>query len=400
MLGIPEALFLASGLARHHIGTDFGVFYAASRLVHSGELAAISTPASLTAAAEAVLGRSLEGGVTYPWPYPPTALLVVFPLAFLSLWPAYLAAMSLGVAAYLSSMVALVRHAGSKAEAVLVLLAFPGVAAVIVWGHSSFVTTALLGWAIALLPASPVLAGCAVGLLSFKPHLGVLVPVALLAGRHRIAALSAAATAVVLAGVATIAFGWQTWASFLQAAPLMVTRVEVAAATNRFYQSAFSAVRLAGGGVTAAWVAQGIVAIAAAWVVWRTWSADGSWEQKGTVLVLATVLATPYLCEYDLLLLAIPIALGLGAALDGRWPWMGVVVAALLTPAIAPACARLAGLAIAPCVAAALLWAVQRSGRGRRARSPLATERAMSPELTRGARRLSERPRARSSDPR
>ena len=73
-------------------------------------------------------------------------------------------------------------------------------------------------------------------------------------------------------------------------------------------QSVFSAVRMWGGSVDAAYAAQAALALAAAaslvWL-WRSRAAD---ELKAAALACACLLATPYVLDYDLVVLAVAIA--------------------------------------------------------------------------------------------
>ena len=66
-----------------------------------------------------------------------------------------------------------------------------------------------------LLWRAPIWAGVLFGLLTFKPQLGLLIPVALLAGCHWRAVASASATAVVLLGGSLIVLGAETWELYL-----------------------------------------------------------------------------------------------------------------------------------------------------------------------------------------
>ena len=50
-------------------------------------------------------------------------------------------------------------------------------------GQNGFLTAALLGGALHWLDRRPWLAGVLIGCLAYKPQFGVLIPVALLAGR-------------------------------------------------------------------------------------------------------------------------------------------------------------------------------------------------------------------------
>src|SRR5216683_8135079 len=74
------------------------------------------------------------------------------------------------------------------------LLAFPSVFWAVGLGQNAFLTAALFGLGTLLIDDRPMLAGVAFGLLCYKPHFGLLVPVALFAGRRWSAFLAAAAT--------------------------------------------------------------------------------------------------------------------------------------------------------------------------------------------------------------
>ena len=62
---------------------------------------------------------------------------------------------------------------------ILLACAFPGILANAMVGQNGFVTAALFGGALICLERRPLVAGCLIGLLSFKPHLGILFPIAL-----------------------------------------------------------------------------------------------------------------------------------------------------------------------------------------------------------------------------
>ena len=73
-------------------------------------------------------------------------------------------------------------------------------------------------------------------------------------------------------------------------------------------QSVFSAVRMWGGPVPLACAAQGALALGvAAALVWL-WRSSADFAQKAAALCLATILATPYSLDYDLMVLAPAIA--------------------------------------------------------------------------------------------
>ena len=56
--------------------------------------------------------------------------------------------------------------------------------------------------------------------------------------------------------------------------------------------------------MTLAYAAQGAVALLAAFLLVRLWRRPASFGVRGAALCLATLLATPYMLDYDLMLLA------------------------------------------------------------------------------------------------
>jgi hypothetical protein len=170
-------------------------------------------------------------------------------------------------------------------------------------------TAALLGGALVLLERRPIVAGVLVGLLAYKPQFGLLIPLVLLAtGRWRVIA---AATATVLATCAAtlVLFGPKVWRAFAEFTAF--TRIVVLEAGDTGWekiQSLFSAVRSWGGGVELAYAAQSALALAiAATLVWL-WRSRAAYELKAAALACGCLLVTPYVLDYDLVVLAIALA--------------------------------------------------------------------------------------------
>jgi hypothetical protein len=77
---------------------------------------------------------------------------------------------------------------------------------------------------------------------------------------------------------------------------------------------------------------------------------------KNAVLVLGGLLATPFLLDYDLTLLALPVAWLAGEQGERALPWeRTALVAAFFLPLCARPLAEFAGIPATPLVAAALL---------------------------------------------
>ena len=212
---------------------------------------------------------------------------------------------------------------------------FPG-AVVCAWhAQNGFVTGALFVGAVLALRKQPILAGVLFGGLIIKPHLALLAPVALIAGRQWRAFLAAAASACSLLLLSQLAFGQETLGAFLSSASFSASLLESPGAASLiqaddFYlrmPTVFALVKvLAGHG--AALVVQAVSTLLMAIVVWRTWCRPGDILGKGAVLAIATVLATPYLFAYDLPLLILPACwLAAEGLRSGFRPWERVALA-------------------------------------------------------------------------
>jgi len=73
-------------------------------------------------------------------------------------------------------------------------------------------------------------------------------------------------------------------------------------------QSIFSAVRMLGGGIEAAYAAQAALTLAVAGSLVWLWRSRAACELKAAALACGALLATPYILDYDFVVLAISIA--------------------------------------------------------------------------------------------
>ncbi|HUN99998.1 MAG TPA: glycosyltransferase family 87 protein [Bradyrhizobium sp.] len=245
--------------------------------------------------------------------YPPYFLLLCAGLALLP----YVAAVGLWLAstcaAYAAAMRALVPKDLRDREAIWVLfLGYPAALVNAGFGQNGFLSTALLGGAAVWLDRRPVLAGLCFGCLSYKPQLGIVVPLALaVAGRWRCFA-AAAITVVVLAAAATLAFGVDIWPAFF--ADMSDARRNWMEAYNplylRFWITVFGFVRLHDGPLLLAYGAQLVVSIIAISLLVRAFLLRPPGARSGTAEVAAIAacipFCSPFMLEYDLMVLAVP----------------------------------------------------------------------------------------------
>jgi alpha-1,2-mannosyltransferase len=289
------------------LGTDFANVYAAGTYVLDGEAAAPFDPE---------LQHRREGLIFGPetpffgWHYPPFFLGLAALLATLPYWLALLVWQGATLALYLWAMRGAVGNELAKDPLWLPLaLAFPAVFINLGHGHNGFLTAALMTGALLQLDRRPWLAGVLFGLLAYKPQFGLLIPLVLaVSGRWRVFA-AATATVAVLALTVTFAFGMDVWAAFLASTKFTRTVVLEQGDTGwHKIQSVFSVVRMWGGGIDLAYALQGVVTLAVAGALAWLWRGSSAFPLKAAALLIGTVLATPYVLDYDLMLLAPAIA--------------------------------------------------------------------------------------------
>jgi hypothetical protein len=227
----------------------------------------------------------------------------------------------------------------------------------ILHGQNGFLSAALFGGGLLALERRPALAGALLGGLVYKPQLAGLVPVALVAARQWRALAAAIVSVATLTGASLALFGAKTYAAFLANAPLARRTLESGLVEWPKMQSAFAAIRLAGGSAAAAYAAQIALALVGAAAVAWAWRGDARCEAKAAVLAAASLLVSPFLLHYDLVLLAIPAACVVRmAAADGFLPWEKIgLAAAWLLPLVSEQIADLTRVQVAPVMCALVL---------------------------------------------
>jgi hypothetical protein len=358
MLAVEIGIFLFLVAGTHGLivplaepaSTDFVSFYAAGSLADTGHPALAYDIPQHHAAEE----RATAAGVEYRFfYYPPVFLLLCAVLARLPYMAAFLVFEAATLALYL---IVARRILGERSWAVLVpLLAFPAVFWTLGLGQNAFLTAALFGAATLWIDRRPVVAGLLFGALCYKPHFGLLIPVALAAGGHWRAFVAAAVSAAALAGLSLILFGWETWQAFLAAAAESHVAYESGQVTFGGFVSPFGAVLLLGGTPTVAYAVQAGATIAAGLLVAVVWRRGLPLPVRAATLATATLVAIPVVLVYDLMLAAIA-ALWLIRDQNGLPASEKAVLAALfILPFNARGIAETWHFPVAPLIAVALL---------------------------------------------
>jgi hypothetical protein len=141
------------------------------------------------------------------------------------------------------------------------------------------------------------------GLLAYKPQLGLLIPVALIAARAWRAFAGATAIVLFMLLVSLAVPGITIWRGFLH---LFFSGQQTPRLWVELYgQSMFTYLRLAGAPTTLANAGQAVAVIVAAYFVWRAFRAPFLPHHKLVVLLCAICFASPHFGDYDAVLLGI-----------------------------------------------------------------------------------------------
>lgn len=293
------------------IGRDFAIFWSAAILLWRGDVVTLFDPALFQLSLDRLMGETLA---FMPFPYPPNAILVLWPLGLLPFGPALLCWLSFTFA----GIAATLRRVDIGWIGILGLLFSPAAIVNICSGQNGFLSAALLGGGLLLLDKRPIAAGILIGLLSYKPQLGLLIPCLLIAGGYWRSFAVAAAT-VILMIVSSLLFtgilGWQ-----LYLANSMPQHVHFLQYGSGFFQhmspTYFMNARLFGADLSLAWTLQAVMAtVIAGGAIWG-FRRKAMFELKVAMALVATLLISPYVLTYDLVIAGIAILL---AARCGPW---------------------------------------------------------------------------------
>nr|WP_321985761.1 glycosyltransferase family 87 protein [uncultured Lichenicoccus sp.] len=232
----------------------------------------------------------------FPYFYQPQMLLLVWPLGHLPYALGYVLWILVGLTACVT-VVGLVER---NPAAVVAVLVGPSTLLICISGQSSMIVAALMFGGFALLPRRPVLAGVLFGLMIYKPQLGILVPVALLASRQWRTIGSACVTAILFLLASALVFGASVWVSWWQHLPTIGDAIASKTMEVRFMMATVTSNLLSFGATPMqAHAVQAVCSLVMVIVVWRCFR--GGVCMLGAALVGAgTFLATPFAFGYDL----------------------------------------------------------------------------------------------------
>lgn len=243
--------------------------------------------------------------VYHNWSYPPHTLLLLDPLSRLPHNFAFVVWSGLGLWAYLWCIHKLAGSHGRKAIGFALLS--PALILNLFLGQNGFFIAALFLAALMYLNRRPHVSGALLGVLTIKPHLGVVWPLLLLAQWRIRTAVVAALTSAALIGVSAAVYGIEIWENFFAVtAPYQATLITQA--LGRVYEhmmASWPLTLLRFGAPFAIGIA--VHAMVAAYVL-VTLARVVRKEQELSLLAVrvccAAMIVTPYLFNYDMTLLS------------------------------------------------------------------------------------------------
>ena len=324
-------------------GSDYMRLYATGRLAHEGRWAALFVaPAHVDAVRRRVDPRIDMTGL-HP-NYGPTAAWLLAPwsrLPFLTSWVLFSAASAILMFIGLWAVLGQTRHlACHRGLALVAAAAFPALFESFRYGQLSALTTALFAVGAALsLGGRAFTGGAVLGLAFYKPNLVAPVLVVAIASRRwRLAGgVVTGIAAHLLIGLG--AGGLAPTVRWFEVLAILGRAPELVQAFPAEQHSLLGFLRLLGlapATLTAVSVLAAAIVILFCVRVWRSHGHDGVGWAAG---VLATLLATPHLLTYDLLLLVIPLILVLDRVLsrrDHKTTWLLILAALYLAPLVSP----------------------------------------------------------------
>jgi hypothetical protein len=335
----------------HQIGRDFLNNWIGPQLVAEGKLLTLFDLDAYHAAISRIYGQPLP---FHNWGYPLFTMPLFWPFAQLPYFWA-LAAWTVALFAIFAAVTLSQVERTQRLYALIALMLAPACLINAIGGQNGFLSAALFIGGILCIDRRPVLAGLLFGLLTFKPHLGLILPFALITLRAWRVIAVAAVTAVALV-VATLPFtGIEPWRLYIE-----VTGAHQAFLLERFHgfyttmmASVFAGGRTSGLGYAAAMTLQVAVAVpviaASCWAVGRTTDPC----RRVMVLACAALLISPYAFNYDFT----AVSAALVWLLASRLPWRPAFSPVYLFAWIAPTAMmflNMAGIGIMPLALIAL----------------------------------------------
>ena len=282
----------------HQIGRDFINIWAGPQLAFSGRGQLLFDFEAYHVAIGELFGQPLP---FHNWGAAPFMLILLRPFSL----PPYFVALALWTISTLGIYLAVAACAlerERRLQGVVLLTLAPASLINGIGGQNGFVTASLFLGAFLVLDRRQRLAGALFGLLTMKPHLGLVVPAVLLISRAWRAIGAAIAVVAILVIVSAATFGIEPWRDFLTITSAYQAELLVWFQGYYIYMmsSVYAAVRTFGGNPDLAMAVQLAVAVPVIIITTLAFPSAGSRVLKVQLVASAAALTTPYLFQYDL----------------------------------------------------------------------------------------------------
>lgn len=283
------------------MGRDFVNVWNASRLAVAGQTTILFDVQAYWDSLRSVFGAAFP---IHNWSYPPHALILFAPFGQMP----YLVGLAVWIVVTMATCLAAVSAGLSRDGRAgwLALFALSPASVINVgFGQNGHLSAAFLLGGLALMERRPWIAGVLFGLLTIKPHLGVLIPFACLAVGAWRPMVSAALTALALVAASVAFFGLESWRLYVG----VTTGVQTKILTDglglfvTMMPTVYQSVKLAFGPEFAAPL-QAAVSLVVAPVAIVAFRRSPDAAGRALLLVSATLLVLPYAFNYDLVMLA------------------------------------------------------------------------------------------------
>jgi hypothetical protein len=316
--------------AGHIVGRDFINYWMGARLFLAHQTSTLFDPTAYSHAVEATWGRGF-GQLSFS--YPPSILPLI---AWLGVLPYHVALAAWTLLGLLALFAAAWPYSRNPWIAAAILVS-PAVLSCIDDGQNGLFTGAALVTALTRIDRRPLLAGVLIGLLTFKPQLGILLPIALLAARRWKVIASAGVTAIGLFALSLLFAGVEAWRLYLaKTVPFQGYLFQQTTGMWRaMTPSPAMATVSAGGSWHAAFMVQALVSIAIVFAIAILFAGRGASKRPFSdvdriVLIGAGYLASPYSFSYDMPALAVCLLIASASRpeLDrsSAWRWGGTLL--------------------------------------------------------------------------
>lgn len=349
-------------------GTDYIYFYVMGSLISEGRAEALYEPDAHLAEGRRRIDPQLNLYAPYS-NYGPQVAAGFAPLSRLPFGKSLAVFLILTACAYAASVWLAWRLSpalGPYGALVAILAAgSPAFFTLIRYAQLSGLSLLLLSLAlVALVRDRRFLAGVVIGLMVFKPQLGVVIGlVVILAGEWRIVA------GAVLGAAAELAGAWLVGGSNVmrQYVGVLVTLARDPSLVQIYPGEVHSLrgfVHLLTASPLVLSVASILAVVAAVWIGLHAWKSGMPVTMKWGVLVVLTVLASPHLLTYDLILLTIPLLVFADWAVahrdDPLQPWVSRLLLLLYLAPFSSNLVRLVPVQLSVIVMVLLVWTMGR----------------------------------------